>query len=166
MACKHDSHEVKQSEIQKANETHLAGFEKWLKRKGFSQKTINKHVSNVDFYINDYLCYYDLIDASQGYGHIHGFLGNWFIRKAAWASCAQIKSFAASIKKFYTFLLDESVVTHECLDCLCETIKEFMPEWLDNMRRYEDLIFEERRRYEEKVFEEIRRSGFMLFKNR
>ena len=122
---------------------HLAGFEGCLINKGLSQKTINKHVSRVDFYINDYLSYYDVLDVAWGTREIHGFLGNWFIRKAAWSSCAHIKAYAASIKKFYAYLLEENVVEQEDYDDLCQTIKESMPDWLDEMKRYEHMLFQD-----------------------
>ena len=143
MLYEHGAHDKKQNEIYSDNEMHLAGFERWLKNRGLAQKTINAHVSNVEFYINDYLCYSDLLDVSQGIREINGFLGNWFIRKAAWSSCAHIKANAASIKKFYAYLLEENVVKHEDYDDLCWTIKEFMPDWLEEMRRYDEMLFED-----------------------
>ena len=143
MLHEHGTYEKKQNEILKNNELHLEGFEKWLKNKGLSQKTTNTHVLNVVIYINDYLCYYDALDVTNGTHEIYGFLGNWFIRKAAWSSCAHIKTNAAGIKKFYAYLLEEGVVEQEDYDDLCCTIKEFMPEWLEEMRRYEEMIFED-----------------------
>ena len=143
MLQENGTHRKNKDEIQKENEMHLVGFEEWLRKKGLSQKTINTHVSNVDFYINDYLCYYDMLDVSQGVREIHGFLGSWFIRKATWSSCAHIKTNAASIKKFYAYLHDKSVIAKEDYDDLCWTIKEYMPDWLVEMKRYEDLIFED-----------------------
>jgi site-specific recombinase XerD len=132
----------REKEIQKENEKHLAGFEKWLCDKGLSQKTINAHVSNVDLYINNYLCYYeDMYDAKHGAGQIYGFLGDWFIRKAMWSSCAHIKANAASIKKFYAYLLEVNVVEQEDYDDLCWTIKENMPDWLGDMKRYDEMMF-------------------------
>jgi hypothetical protein len=143
MLHEHGTHEKKLDEIHKDNEKHLAGFRDWLKDKGLSQKTIYTHVSNVDFYINDYLCYYDVLDASQGVYEIAGFLGNWFIRKAAWSSCAHIKTNATGIKKFYAYLLEKNVVKQEGYDDLCWMIKEYMQEWLEEMTRYEEMIFED-----------------------
>ena len=135
--------ERREKEVLNENEKHLAGFEKWLRLKGLSQKTINKHISNVDFYINNYLCYYDVSDVKQGAYQLNGFFGSWFIRKAAWSSCAIIKSAAAGIKKFYAYLLEESVVEQDDYDDLCCTIKDFMPIWLEEMRRYDEKIFED-----------------------
>jgi len=137
------THGKTEDEICKENEMHLAGFEEWLRNKGLSPKTINTHVSNVDLYINNYLRYYDVLDVSQGPREINGFLGNWFIRKTAWSSCAHIKANAAGIKKFYAYLLEENVIQQEDYDDLCWTIKEYMPDWLEEMKRYEDMIFED-----------------------
>lgn len=142
MIDKQLTREEKQNKIYNENEMHLMGFVKWLENKGVSQKTIKTHVSNMDFYINEYLCY-DLLDVSQGCHKIGVFLGYWFIRKAAWSSCAHIKSYAASFKKFYAYLLEEDVVGQEAYDDLCETIKECMPDWLEEMKRYRDTLFED-----------------------
>ena len=142
MIYRNEIHEAKQNEIYKDNEIHLAGFGKWLADKGLSQKTIRTHVSNVVFYINEFLSY-DLLDVSQGCHRINDFLGNWFIRKASWSSCAHIKSVAAGIKKFYAYLLEGNVVTQEDYNDLCETIKDNMPDWLEAMNRYEEWLFQD-----------------------
>ena len=134
--------EVRQIEIEQDNDMYLAGFAEWLVNKGLSYKTIKTHVRNVDFYINDYLSY-DLLDVSQGCAKINDFLGDWFIRKTAWSSSAHIKSNAAGIKKFYEYLLEENVVTHKDYDCLCKTIKLYMPVWLGNMSSYEKWLFQD-----------------------
>ena len=142
MVYRDEIRETRQNEIYKENETHLAGFVQWLLDKGLSEKTIRTHVKNVEFYINDFLGY-DLFDVSQGCHRIHGFLGNWFIRKASWSSCAHIKSYAAGIKKFYAYLLETNVVAQEDYDYLCETVKKHMPAWLEEMRRYEEWLFQD-----------------------
>ncbi|MEM7757122.1 MAG: recombinase, partial [Cyanobacteria bacterium P01_A01_bin.40] len=50
----------------------------------------------------------------------------------------QIKSNAASLKKFYTFLHQKGLIDSSELNQLKETIKEEMPEWIATMERYED----------------------------
>jgi hypothetical protein len=37
------------------------------------------------------------------------FLGYWFIKKAMWAKQSAIKSNAASLKKFYTFMHEKGL---------------------------------------------------------
>lgn len=127
-------------EIENSNKEHISTFKKWLKVKELSDKTIINHINNVDFYINHYLNYYDPQTVKGGCYCINGFLGNFFIRKALWSSCAQIKSNAASIKKFYACMLAEGVVDEDDYANLCEDIKESMDEWLDTMRRNEEAM--------------------------
>ncbi len=124
--------------IKKNNNKLLKGFEKWLKASKLKDKTINRHVDNVDFYINEFLLYEDAVEAKDGASDIGMFLGYWFIKKAMWSSSAQIKSNAASLKKFYTFLYEKGQIDKEDLDDLKERIKEDMPEWIATMDRYDD----------------------------
>ncbi len=67
-------------------------------------------------------------------------MGYWFIKKATWSSSAEIKSNAASLKKFYHFLFEIGEIEKEEFNNLKADIKEGMPEWLETMRRYEDFI--------------------------
>lgn len=125
--------------IRKANSKLLKDFDTWLKISKLKDKTIKKHLDNVDFYINEFLLYEDAEDAKDGASSIGMFLGYWFIKKAMWASPAQIKSNAASLKKFYTFLFEKKLINKEDLDDLKDRIKEDMPEWIATMNRYNDL---------------------------
>ncbi len=129
--------------IRKDNEKLISNFGKWLLGKGLSQKTIEKHCSNVDFYINEFLLYEDAVEASDGYHEIGMFLGYWFIKKAMWANKSAIKENAASLKKFYQFMLESEKITTEDFSFLKDTIKEEMPEWLAIMDRYDDPDIED-----------------------
>jgi intergrase/recombinase len=139
----YEKYEADCKKIRKANESLLADFEAWLKSSGLSDKTIGNHLSNIDFYINEYLLYEDAIEAKDGVHSISMFLGYWFIKKAMWASQASIKSNATSLKKFYTFLFGRGLIDKEDLNELEETIKEEMPEWLATLKRYDDPSIEE-----------------------
>jgi hypothetical protein len=110
----------------------------WLEASNLKAKTINNHVSNIDFYINHFLLYEDALEAKDGVSCVGMFLGFWFIKKAMWSSPAQIKSNAASLKKFYTFMHEKKRVSKSDLDELKQTIKEEMPEWIATMNRYDD----------------------------
>ena len=135
-----EQYEAKVKEITESNIEHLSTFRKWLKDKKLADKTINNHINNVDFYINHYLSYYIPQDIKAGCYSINGFLGDFFIRKAMWSSCSQIKSTAASIKKFYACMLEHSVIEKDDYDELCEDIKEDMDEWLETMRRSDEAM--------------------------
>jgi hypothetical protein len=129
--------------IRIANKRLLGEFEQWLKISGLSAKTIDKHLSNTDFYVNEYLLYEDAIPAREGAGEISMFLGYWFIRKAMWANPSTIKGNAASLKKFYTFMNEKGLVEKDDLQVLKRTIKEEMPEWLETLRRFDDQSIED-----------------------
>lgn len=124
--------------IRKINKKILKDFNVWLKNKNLKEKTIRIHLDNVDFYINEFLLYEEAEVAKEGALYIGMFLGYWFIRKAMWSSVAQIKSNAASLKKFYTFLYEKKMVKKDELDELKAIIKSDMPEWLATVRRYDD----------------------------
>jgi hypothetical protein len=137
-----DYHEYESAvkEIEKTNRGHIAVFKTWLKEKGLSDKTINNHANNIDFYINHYLNYYDAQDAKAGCYCIDGFLGDFFIRKAMWSSIPQIKSNAASIKKFYACMLEQGVVDNDDYAYLTKDIKDGMNDWLAAMRRSDEAL--------------------------
>ncbi|MBT9159419.1 MAG: hypothetical protein DDT26_00678 [Dehalococcoidia bacterium] len=130
-------------EIRKANERLLNEFEVWLKSSGLSEKTINNHLSNIDFYLNEYLLYEDAAEAKDGVDAVDMFLGYWFIKKAMWASQSSIKGNAASLKRFYTFMHEKGLIDKEDLIDLKQTIKENMPEWLATLRRFDDPSIED-----------------------
>ncbi len=134
----YDKWEAECKTIRVANGELLEGFETWLTAAGLKDATIERHVSNAAFYINDFLLYSEAVPAREGASEIAEFLGYWFIRKAMWANQAQIKSNAASLKKFYTFLYEKGLVEKAELADMKATIKEWMPEWLTTMRRYDD----------------------------
>ena len=134
----YEHYEAEVDRLEKINKKHISAFKKWLKAKGLSDKTITKHAGNIDLYLNYYLSYYNPQEVKAGCYSIDGYLGSFFIRKALFSSCAQIKSNAASIKKFYACMLEQGVVEKDDYASLCEDIKDGMDEWLDNMRRYDE----------------------------
>ena len=138
MSDDYEQYEFECERIRESNEELLADFEAWLRASGLTAKTINKHVRNVDFYVNAFLLYEDAIEPQAGVRSVGMFLGYWFIRKAMWASAASIKSNAASLKKFYAFLQERGLVSRDELNYLKKTIKREMPEWLATMARYDD----------------------------
>ena len=134
----YEQYEIECKRIRKSNEGLLDEFETWLRRSNLSDRTVSKHIDNIDFYINEFLLYEDPVEPQDGAYSVDMFLGYWFIRKAMWSSKASMKSNAASLKKFYTFLHERGLVSKDDLDSLKETIKEEMPEWLATLARYDD----------------------------
>lgn len=61
-----------------------------------------------------------------GMKKIDSFLGDFFIRKCMWSTPANIKSTAASIKKFYQCVMREGIVNKNDYEFLCSEIKDSM----------------------------------------
>jgi site-specific recombinase XerD len=106
-------------------------------------KNDKNHLSNIEFYVNEYLLYENATEAKDFVNSVDMFLGYWFIRKAMWASPSSIKGNAASLKKFYTFMHDKNLIDKEDLIDLRQTIKEGMPEWLATLKRFDDPSIED-----------------------
>ena len=116
--------------IRTTNQQLLTEFSAWLKTAGLAAGTIKNHCSNIAFYVNEFLLYEEAIEAKDGFTEVDAFLGYWFIKKAMWSSQASIKSNAASLKKFYTFLYEKGLIDKQALADLKEDIKDGMPLWL------------------------------------
>ena len=119
------------AKIKEDNAKLLVSFEQWLLAKGLGKKSITEHAKNADFYINTFLLYDEAIPANDGAWRMSSFLGDWFIRKALWSSRTSTKENAASLKKFYTFMLEKGKIDPDDLQELKEAIKEEMDEWLE-----------------------------------
>ena len=131
-----EEYEEKCKLIKQENENLLEMFEKDLE--GLNQKTINRHLTNVDFYINTYLLREDAYDFTHGIWDIDDYLGYFFIRKCMWSTPGNIKSTAASIKKFYQCMLKQEMIQKADYEYLCETIKDNMWKWQSDCEMYND----------------------------
>lgn len=120
----------------KKNEQYLQEFSKYLENEGLSVKTINKHINNVEFYINTYLNAYVPKDMRDGCIGIGMYLGDWFIRKTTWASKNSIKENAASIKKFYKCMLELNHISISEYENVCLDIKTEMKIWIERVEEY------------------------------
>lgn len=130
--------ERKIKENQTRNKKFIKEFEEWLKEKSLSDKTIKKHLSNVDLFINDYLNYYDIETAEEGITSVYSFLNGWFIEKCMWATPYTTKEEAASIKKFYAYMSEKGYVEKEDYKFLCEELKDSMDEILDTLEAFDN----------------------------
>ena len=138
-----DEREKQLKENTKRNEDYLKMFEKSLEEKQLTAKTIRKHISNIDFYLNDYLTYYDeIIKMEDGTQYTRSFLGDWCIRKAMWASKSSIKEMASSLKKFYEYMSALGFVKISDYQEMCYEIKDNMDRYLENLEDYDNGTFD------------------------
>ena len=123
------------------NNARLVEFEEWLLESGLKQSTTDTHISNVEFYINEYLVYYEGIRPEDATADVAFFM-SWFIRKASWASKGTLKSNGASFKKFYTFLYEKGLIETYQIEELKKILKLGMPEWIEELEQFDRLCFD------------------------
>ena len=116
-------------EIRQENAELLAEFEQWLSPK-VASGTIQRHLQDVEPYINTFLLCKEATTARPGARRIAKFLVYWFIRRAAWANPASIKENAASLKKFCSFMEEKGEIDASALKDLKQAIKKAMDERL------------------------------------
>ena len=130
--------EKKIEENKKRNKKFMKEFEEYLKEKNLKDKTIKKHLSNVDLFINDYLNYYDIETPEEGINSVYSFLSGWFIEKCMWATVYTTKETAASIKKFYAYMSEKGYVKKEDYKELCVELKDSMDEILEYLDAFDN----------------------------
>lgn len=119
-------------------------FKKELATQKLSEKTAMKRVENVDFYLHDFgVNYEQILELKDGCYAISYYLGDWYINKCAWASKSDCKSQAASIKKFYKFMMDCGLVEKGDYQHLVSEIKENQEEWLETIERYDEWLMDD-----------------------
>ena len=69
-------YDIKVEENRKRNKKYIKEFEKWLNNKGLVKKTIKKHLSNVELYLDSFLTYYDITKMEDGINEIDTFFGS------------------------------------------------------------------------------------------
>ena len=74
-----------------------------------SDKTIKKHIQNVDFFINEYLLNRNNANYEEVNNEVDLFFRDFFIRKCMWSSPNSIKETAASFKKFYKSMMNHDI---------------------------------------------------------
>jgi len=127
--------------IETQNEPVLTAFEQSLAANGLSAKTIHRHMENIAFFA-EYLTYYEplepLIEADSS--DVHMFCGNWFPRKAMWASAGSARSNMASFRKFAAFMVEAGHWDNEHAQEIRETLKENKEEFIEIADSYYDNL--------------------------
>lgn len=133
-----DEYEQKCDEIRKENQKYIDIFEKALIDDGLTDRTIGRHLMNIDFYINTYLLREELKTMDEGCYNVDMFLGFFFIRKCMWSTPASIKSNITSFKKFYKCMLENGFIKQSDYDALISDIAEGKDEWIQYCEEYND----------------------------
>ena len=120
-----DSYDARVQAIKAYNQPILDDFGAWLEQSGLAEKTVRNHVDNIDFF-TEYLVYnepLEKLDEADG-SDVWMFLGDWFPRKAMWASESSVKSNIASFKKFFQWMGETGCVSPQTVANVLSTLKE------------------------------------------
>jgi site-specific recombinase XerD len=129
-------YELECDKTRENNSKLLTDFEAHLVSNSLSPKTIKRHVSNIEFYANNYLLRYEIIPIEKGTLQIRGFLGDYFIRKTCWGSSNAIKENIGSFKKFYAYLNKMGYTSNDDFGMMKEIIKEEKEDWFTLSDRF------------------------------
>lgn len=133
-----DEHQEYRARVHETNIKYANDFSIWIGSKGLVEKTVDKHIGNVEFFVYEYLSDERLNKVNNATGSVDMFLGHWFIRKMSWSNESWIKTTASSLKKFYEFMLEMGYIEQREFDTLKLTIKKNLPVWLERVRCYRD----------------------------
>ncbi len=128
------SYEQEVNKIKEQNKPLIDDFLVYLRNSGISSKTIKSHIDNIGFF-EEYLVYYEPfqslyeVDSSD----VGDFLCDFFPRKAMWASPTSVKSYIATFKKFFKYLVTTNKIDSDEYDDLLEVIKDEKEDWLNSV---------------------------------
>jgi site-specific recombinase XerD len=121
-------------EAEKNSQLLIEEFENFLKSKNLSKKVIKNHIGNMDLFA-DYMANYDTSeDLSMADSlEIISFLGGWFPRKALWACPTSIKSYVATFRKFFKWMVENKNFSKEEYADIVETMKQEKESWIEQV---------------------------------
>lgn len=138
----YDEEPEKAIEARKENQKYMDIFLKELKASGISDKTIQNHMDNVDFYLTDYLPFTDNDSTDMKGGaeifNLRDFFGYFYIQKCMWSTPNNLKTTGASIKKFYKCMADNGEISKDKYKEISTLFKEEMADWQEECRRFND----------------------------
>ncbi|MFC4651620.1 hypothetical protein ACFO26_01680 [Lactococcus nasutitermitis] len=136
-------YEKYRKEIQENNYLVLEVFQQYLKEKlGLSDVVVRRHDENIDFFLNEGALYYGLHTPDKAIYEISDFLGDFFPRKAMWASRASLKQNGASLKRFYNFLYEMDEINENQLKFVKTSVISGIQSGLEHIEWQEELLEE------------------------
>ncbi|MBQ8708320.1 MAG: hypothetical protein IJ523_09565 [Succinivibrionaceae bacterium] len=110
-----------------------------MEQDGLAKLTISRHCECLDLFLNEYLAYEHEITVQDAVQYASEYFGYTFIRDFA-QSADSIKTHAASIKRFYKWLLGQGLVTKEGYAGFCRDIGDSnIRKWKKDFEQYYDL---------------------------
>ena len=115
------------------NKKYLNMFEKFLAKRNYREKTIEKHLSRVDYYINDYLMWGIPKHMEKGCStEIVGFIEYKVNEKVIPASVHNIDFFLSSISLFYECMCEHRIIKRDQFEEFKRDIRELKDEMVED----------------------------------
>ena len=103
-----------------------------------ADKTIKRHMNNVDTFINAYCAERQCVNYIQGIDCVDEFLGSYALHTYTCCSADSLRQMATSIKKFYKCMLDNNKISESDFEKLYYTLKENLSIWAEMCEEYND----------------------------
>jgi len=113
----------------KQNNQLLKEFEQYLYSQNLAKKTVDKHIENIEFYINTYLLYTEVEKPEDNLNSIDMYFDYFLPNKTTFGSVADTKASIGSLKKFYKYLLELNRISKEDYKDMLQLIKENKEAW-------------------------------------
>ena len=133
----YEEYEKECEKIRSENTALIGIFKAEMEEKGLSRKTVRTHVDNVDLYINDFLLREDAEPMESGLDRLDSFF-YFFIHKCMWSTPGNVKTTAASLKKFYKCMMEHGRIEKDDYRQFCSNLKEGVPEWQEECADFND----------------------------
>lgn len=117
--------------INQENKLLLDGFSKYMQEHHLSERTIKRHMANIDFYINEFLPNGQNNSAIKGWSSVDYFFEEWLPTKGLCSSVNTLKENMGSLKKFYVYLYDLKEITKENYLMFLDLMKEGRETWIE-----------------------------------
>ena len=103
-----------QSALLKNNQELLRAFKAYLTTgKGLGEKTVKRHIDQLDFYLNGYLAGYMYATPLKMEESPLDYLGYFYPHKYLMSAVTSLKKNASALKKFYQFLYEAGEITQD-----------------------------------------------------
>ena len=124
-----------QEELFCENAKYLGVFVRHLMDSGLANKTVDDQSDEIDYYLNNYLCWNRGLSMGAGAEEVGEYLGHYLLQTPFFLpSLTSFRTKITSIKKFYKLMYELGFVDREDYQGVLKTIKENQNDWLDYIR--------------------------------
>lgn len=132
---------ARSEEYLQENEELMKLFRKSLV--GLADKTIKRHVRNVETFINAFCAERQFVNYAQGLDCVSDFLGYYAIHTYTCCSADSLRQMATSIKKFYKCMMENNKISEADYEKLSFLLKDMLPIWAEDCEEYNNRFRDE-----------------------